>query len=591
MDEIFFGLAEQYDQGSIPQISINAKGTVLEVHKNEEGFSLYYRVGTLNKATVEWGASHHYDDGNSPACAINRNNVAVEVHKNQLGSTLYYHVGTVSGKSVEWSKSREYDSGIQPNVAMNDDGIVVEVHKTQSPFSNGLYYHVGQVKDDKIDWHSSNKYDSGALPQVAIDNNGNVVEVHQSESKSEVWYHVGRITGSKIDFGGSVEFGSGTAPSVALAENGVVITTWTRNDSTLMQRTGRLEGGKIAWQGDAVEFDDGEYSSSAVANDTAIQVHPSETIKYGLWYSTSLLTSRSSWMQNRLNTLGQRPLSELTLPASHDSGMYKDGIAILGKTQDLSIYGQLNAGIRYFDLRPKWTGSKFIIYHGPIDGPDLSEVLDDIQKFCREGHRELAILKLSHFDNIDGNTYSKLLDQIENVIGIWLVQNIPGGKRLADVTLNEYVNKGPAMLMAVDGSLPVEHPRQGFWVYRDWDSGQPEQGQLNVYDKYSDTTDFDKMKKDQSHKFESFDGRCKNDPSVPCDLFLLSWTLTPVTGVWYVSKPANRSLGQAMVALPLTNQYGKRINMLYVDYVEYARVTDVAIIQNETSNATVGEMR
>jgi len=45
-------------------------------------------------------------------------------------------------------------------------------------------------------------------------------------------------------------------------------------------------------------------------------------------------------------------LKQLALPASHDSGMYLGGLATLGKTQDLSIYGQLADGIRYFDLRP-----------------------------------------------------------------------------------------------------------------------------------------------------------------------------------------------------------------------------------------------
>ncbi len=580
MSDLFFGLAEQYDSGSMPRVSINTNGTVLEVHKNEAGYSLYYRVGTVDKATVSWGSSTHYDDGNTPACAINRNNKAVEVHKNEAGSTLYYHVGTISGNTVSWSKSSDYDKGIEPNVALNDDGVVVEVHKTQSSFSSSLYYHVGQINGDKIDWQSSHEYDNGSYPQVALNNNGYVVEVHQSQSENKVWYRVGRVNGSKIDFDSGHEFGSGTLPSVGLNDNGDVVTTWTQSGGTLVQRIGVLSGNSIAWQGEALAFDDGKSSSVAIADNTAIQVHPTETIKYGLWYSTSLLTNRASWMQDRLNELGTKTLSELALPASHDSGMYQNGLAILAKTQDLSIYGQLEAGTRYFDLRPKWTGSKFVIYHGPINGPDFSEVLNDAKKFCQEGHKELAILKLSHFDDIDSSHYSTLMDQIEAAIGPWLVKSIPNGKRLADITLNDYVQNGPAMLVVVDGSLPVQQPRPGFWVYRNWDSSSAAEGDLTVFDKYSDTTDFDKMKQDQFQKFEDFDGKCKKDPNVPCDLFLLSWTLTPITGVWYASQPANRALGAAMVELPSVNQYGKIVNMLYVDYVQYARTADVAITQN-----------
>jgi hypothetical protein len=60
-----------------------------------------------------------------------------------------------------------------------------------------------------------------------------------------------------------------------------------------------------------------------------------------------------------------------------------------------------------------------------------------------------------------------------------------------------------------------------------------------------------------------------------------SWTLTPVTGVWFASQPANRSLGAAMTALAVPNSHGKIVNMLYVDYVEFARVADVALFQRD----------
>ncbi|KZN47350.1 hypothetical protein [Pseudoalteromonas luteoviolacea] len=582
MNDVFFGLAEQYDTGSIPNVAINASGQVLEVHKNEEGFKLYYRFGNLNKATVNWEASHHYDDGNTPAVAMNNRGVAVEVHKNQAGSSLYYHVGDVSSNGVSWHSSNKYDSGIEPNVAVNDDGIVVEVHKTQSPFSNGLYYHVGQVNGSKVDWHSSHEYDSGSVPQVALNNNGYVVEVHQSQSKSKVWYHVGRVNGSKIDFGSSHEFGSGTAPSVALTDDEIVIAVWSQG-GTLYQRKGQISGTQIDWQSDAVEFDDGQRPSVGIANNTAVQVHPSETILYGLWYSTSILTNRASWIQDRLGELGNKTISELALPASHDSGMYKGGLAVFGKTQDLSIKGQLEAGVRYFDLRPKWTGSKFVIYHGPITGPDLSEVLSDIRSYCEQGHKELAILKFSHFDGINSDNYPVFRQQVEDAIGSWMVKTKPEGKRLAEGTLNEYVNDGTAMMVAIGNDLSINQPQQGFWVYKDWDSSSVAKADLTVFDEYSDTISFSTMKQDQFKKFEEFTGQCKKDPSVPCDLFLLSWTLTPPTAVWPVSKEANRALGSAMVELPAKNQYGKIVNLLYVDYVEYARATDVAIAQNNTN--------
>jgi len=85
----------------------------------------------------------------------------------------------------------------------------------------------------------------------------------------------------------------------------------------------------------------------------------------------------------------------------------------------------------------------------------------------------------------------------------------------------------------------------------------------------------------------------------PCDLFLLSWTLTPqATAIppWIpptplqLSRRANPTLGAAIrfadpPAEPpppprIPNTHKRIINSLYVDYVQGARVTDVALFQN-----------
>jgi hypothetical protein len=348
-----------------------------------------------------------------------------------------------------------------------------------------------------------------------------------------------------------------------------------------MQRVGQLGDNTITWRGDPVQYDSGSAPSVAAAGDMAIQVHPSETIRHGLWFSTSLLMDRASWMQDRLGTLGNRPLSALVVPGAHDAAMYKHGIATLGKTQHLSLYGQLSSGVRWFDLRPKWDLTRFIIAHGPVDGPDLSEVLADVARFAREGHRELIVLKLSHFSGIDDDLYTVLREQVAAALGSWLVKALPTGKRLADVTLAEYVASGPAIIVVIDGDHAIARPAPGFWVYRDWDSATPAAGDLRVFDQYANAFTFDEMKADQFAKFEAYDGRCKNDPAVPCDLFLLSWTITPPTGVWFASQPANRGLGAGMTMLAVPNRHGKIANMLYVDYVEYARVADVAVFQNQ----------
>lgn len=597
MRSVFLGLGLRYDSGSDPSVGLNSAGTVLEVHKNQLGLTLYYRLGRLNKASVVWeSASHQHDGGVQPDCALNDGNVAVEMHRNEAGHTLYTQVGTVSPStnSVKWHGAKDSGGGHTPGVALNNSNVVVSVHRTNNILhTDRLYIRVGKVNGTSVDWNDDEQYDTGAFPRIALNNSGQVVEVHQGGASevdpTKLWIRVGRVDGSKVKFDtGAAHFADGNRPTVALTDDGTVIVAWT-GGGRMSQRVGRINGSSISWTTNAEEFDDGIAPSLATAGGMTLQVHQSETILYGLFYSSSILTDRAIWMQERLKTLGPKQLGALVLPASHDSSMYRGGpLESLARTQDLSIFDQLEYGIRYFDLRVRWTGSKFVMFHGPIDGPDLADILADIKRYANFGHKEVAVLKFSHFKDIDNTTYEKFTTQVNEAIGTWLVKSKVAGKRLAQMTLNEYVGKGTALLAVVDDDYAIAKPKAGFWVYRDSALGDhgsdynPALGDLRVFDVYSNTVFVDTMIEDQRRKFADYTGKCSIDPNVPSDLFLISWTLTPPTDVWDVSKAANRVLGEQMTQISVPNTHGQIINMIYVDYVQYSRVTDVVLFQNGT---------
>ncbi len=583
MKDVFFGLGLQYDSGDGPTIAINRAGRVVEVHKNEAGFSLYYRAGTTNQMTIDWGASHNYTSGVEPAIAINGNNQVVEVHKNELGVTLYSSIGTLNGNTITWAGSpKDYTTGLTPSIAVNNSGKVVEVHRSEK--TTRLYYRYGTLGSSNVNWQWDDNYDTGQLPKVAINNSDWVVEVHQSEGFNTVWYHVGKIDTSakKITFGDSHQFADGSRPSVALTDAGDVIVTFQKGNE-LFQRFGKINTSAktIDWTGDAKYYDDGVKPSVAAVDGMSVEAHEGELAKT-LWFSTSMITDRAIWMTERRAQLGSRKIPQLVFPSSHDSAMYEYGIAVLGKTQDLSIFNQLEYGIRYFDLRPKKSGDKIVIHHGPINGPDLSAVLADIQRYCNFGHKELIIIDWSHFDNWDASVYTQFVTQVNNAIGRWLWKTpLQPGQRLADIPLSTFTANGPCVISAVAEEWAVNNPQAGFWVFRDWDSSDSNLGNLVVFDKYSETTSYTKMRDDQIDKFETFTGKQKNFPTLPVDMFLLSWTLTPITGVWFESKEANRNLGNELVKIPNPNASNRIMNCLYVDYVEFARVTDAGIKQND----------
>lgn len=289
----------------------------------------------------------------------------------------------------------------------------------------------------------------------------------------------------------------------------------------------------------------------------------------------------ANWMGANLAVLGDRTLKQLTLPASHDSAMYDPSFPqSLARTQNLSIYQQLAAGIRYFDLRPQWKANQLFIHHGSMTGPILGDVLGDVKKFMAESHHELILLNFSHFDGFTTEHYGSLIQEIHNALGPWLYQTLPPGKRLADVPLHDYIDHGGRILALCDGSYPLDHRSAGIWIYRNWDSSHPQQGDLRVYDQYSNTMSYEKMERDQLAKFDRYDGYCRNHPDVPCDLFLLSWTLTPPTGVLAMAKTPNEHLAAHLAGVKVPNRYGSRINLLYADGVD-SWLTKVAIEQNQ----------
>lgn len=579
MKSVFFGLATKYDDGIETSVAINAANVVLEVHRTELGSSLWHRVGAVSGETIQWGGSVHYDDGKTPSVALNSHNVAVEVHKSQSNSGLWCHVGTVSNGGVKWGNSSHYDEGANPSVAVNDDGVVLEVHKSQS--DSGLWCHVGKVNGTSIKWGGSVKFATGHVPQVALNNSGVAVCVYEDDK--ELWCRVGHIQNdTSILWANSTKYDTGITPSVAITDDGAVIEVHRSEKYVgLWRRMGRVNGDSIVWEDGSTQFDDGAKPSVACAGNMAVQTHESEGLRT-LWASNCLIMDRARWMTDRLQALGSKTLKTLVLPASHDSGMYEGGFQIVGKTQDLSIYAQLDYGIRYFDLRPKWNGSSFNIHHGSIPGPALTDVLNQVARFMQGGGKELVVLKISHYDSFGRGTtvYDKMTAQIKAALGTWLVTKQQlAGKRLAEAPFSQLVQNGGRVVVVCDGSEPVNSPVDGIWVYRDWDSNNPAQGDLRVFDVYSNTMSYDTMQADQFDKFRTYTGMCKYS-NVPCDMFLLSWTRTPPTDVWNFSTEANRKLASALKELSVPNGFGQIVNLLYVDYVEYARVTDVAVTQN-----------
>jgi len=75
-------------------------------------------------------------------------------------------------------------------------------------------------------------------------------------------------------------------------------------------------------------------------------------------------SSPADWMAQLDDARG---LAELSIPGTHDTGALREPVPGIAKTQDLTIAEQLDAGVRFFDIRCHHEQDTFWIFHGAID--------------------------------------------------------------------------------------------------------------------------------------------------------------------------------------------------------------------------------
>jgi len=97
-----------------------------------------------------------------------------------------------------------------------------------------------------------------------------------------------------------------------------------------------------------------------------------------------------NWMSHLPDTT---PLNKISIPGTHDSGAQCCGIAV--RTQTWTITEQLNAGIRYFDIRTRRTGKSFAIHHGAVFVKRMfGDVMNEVTGFLSKNPKEVVLIRI-----------------------------------------------------------------------------------------------------------------------------------------------------------------------------------------------------
>lgn len=306
---------------------------------------------------------------------------------------------------------------------------------------------------------------------------------------------------------------------------------------------------------------------------------------------------QNKWMEKIPNNT---PLNRISMVSSHDSGMDKNSYPYphpLFAAQYYNIYQQAMYGVRFFDLRIQDLKGGYYSYHGQgafkQRGILLGHIFDQAVKFLKENDSEVLIFKMSHW--YSEGEMKAILKYIENN-SEWteVFYKTPN-----DSSLPPILNRVPLgdvrgkLIVVVEDTIPAFKvlpdaranrlakefgftPSKGFWQFADL-AGKSigRYGFFSLYDSYSDTIYYDKMRDDQAKKFDNFLN--SDDFDKESDAFLYCWQLT----YGHVSDRAahcNPHLDTELNTIIL-KQHNRRPNLVNLDFVD-SRICNVVINTN-----------
>lgn len=309
----------------------------------------------------------------------------------------------------------------------------------------------------------------------------------------------------------------------------------------------------------------------------------------------------TGWMEANMGTLGNRTLRQLCIPGSHDAGMSvcEHATAFASRcnvqTQTRSILEQLDAGSRYFDIRPIIGGGDFFTGHyswvGAASswqgarGQSIDSIIADVNRYTT-WNKDLVILYLSHDLNTDAGAQSyrpftqeewnRLLEKLSGLQNLHTVADI----RSLDLTtlpLKQFIDGKPAVLVIVDpsgGGISLgNHAGKGFFPA----------SCFPVYDRYSETNTLNTMVNDQLTKMK------QQRPNPSQSYFLLSWTLTQsdaqatlcstgtVSSILDLAAEADPEIYQMLLPACSAQTYP---NILYIDKYDTGAMAALAMAVN-----------
>jgi hypothetical protein len=301
--------------------------------------------------------------------------------------------------------------------------------------------------------------------------------------------------------------------------------------------------------------------------------------------------SNATWMSDMASKVGGRKLKEVALPGTHDSGTYgisansdfspdnpngaKDFIkkylesvpyldlpakkvfAGWAKSQGKNITDQLEAGIRYLDLRvSRRSGNDMYIVHG-MYAENVNVVIDAVHTFVTNNDKEIVILDFNHFYEMTTDSHNALVSKLISTFGDILAPR----SFTVDATVNDLWAKRQRVIVLYGNGDAVTANAQ-LW------------SQSSISSPWPNKTDTSSLK-------NALEGELPNKRDT---FFVLQGVLTPdgemikkgfIPGHWHSLEDVAKDTTPKVVGWIKDLWANQNLNIVIVDWFEVSNYVDV----------------
>jgi len=155
----------------------------------------------------------------------------------------------------------------------------------------------------------------------------------------------------------------------------------------------------------------------------------------------SMENKPKNWVVDATNNwMGDLPddteINQISIPGTHDSATYGKNLGIGVKTQTWSVKEQLEAGIRFLDIRVRRTDNSWSLHHGAFYlGKQFGDIMDMVTGFLKQHPSEVVFMHIKNDYDAKKNSksHAEIWKRYSGIYDRYIVPPSPKKVTLGDI--------------------------------------------------------------------------------------------------------------------------------------------------------------